>query len=75
MTDWTLFYNPAPVPSSWIMWLVVPLCLSVAVVYKTLRAKHVRQVFREVLVLMVYVIFGLVVLGAVLWAIQRYWPS
>ena len=68
-----LFYNPTIVPFGKLLWLLLPLCASVAIVYKTVRTDNVRKLHIEVLVLLVYILLGLIALGAGLWAIHTYW--
>ena len=53
---------------------LIPLCISVAVVYKTIRVKKLRRLPVAVAGLIGYMLVGLVALGAALWATQRYWP-
>lgn len=74
MIAWTLFYNPIPFRSGSLLWLLLPLCATVAVVYKTVRTQDVRRLPVEILSLLGYMTAGLVALGAVLWVIQAYWP-
>lgn len=74
MIAWIDFTSPMLISSAATIWLLIPVCLAVAVVYKTVRTAHLRNIFREVVVLMVYMLVGLVALGAGLWAIQSYWP-
>lgn len=69
-----LFYHPMTAPSGWTLWLILPLCLMVAIVYKTIRAQELRTVPRQVTMLMLYIVVGLVALGSALWAFQAYWP-
>ncbi|HUT61120.1 MAG TPA: hypothetical protein VNA25_25005 [Phycisphaerae bacterium] len=71
---WTPFYNPMPMSSATVLWLVLPLCASVAMVYKTVRTKDVRRLPWEVLWLFVYMVVGLIVLGVGLWLLMKYWP-
>ncbi len=71
---WTLFYNPLPLPSSAVLWLVLPLCAAVAIVYKTLRVKDIRRLPLVAAGLMLYISGGLAALGAGLWLLVRYWP-
>ena len=71
---WTLFYNPMNLTFHGLLYLLVPLCLSVAVVYKTIRVKHLRRLPVAIAGLIGYMLVGLLALGAGLWAIQRYWP-
>jgi len=69
-----LFVHPMIIPFNTILWLILPLCVSVAVVYKTIRVRRLRQLPLEAGVLVVYMIGGLLVLGASLWVIHEYWP-
>jgi hypothetical protein len=71
-----LFYNPYPLhmPSVAALWLVIPLCACVAIVYKALRVSEVRRLPLEAAKLLLYMVSGLVVLGAGLWALVSYWP-
>ena len=74
MTDWTLFRNPMALPFDSLLWFLGPLCVAVAIVYKTVRTQNLRRLPLEILVLMGYMVVGLVALGAGLWLIQEYWP-
>ena len=75
MIAWTLFYNPLPLNGDgWTLWLVLPLCLSVAATYKAIRTENLRRLPLEVLALMGYMTVGLVALGVALWTIHTYWP-
>jgi hypothetical protein len=74
MIAWTPFYHPMTLSSDAVMWLVLPLALAVAVVYKAIRVGHVRELPRQVAVLMVQMVAGLIALGLVLWAVATYWP-
>ena len=71
---WTIFQNPAPLHAGTVLWLVIPLCAAVAVVYKTLRTKDVRRLPWEAGGLLLYIAAGLVALGAGLWLLVQYWP-
>jgi len=70
----TIFQNPMTISSTTAMWMLLPICTAVAVIYKTIRAEHLRDIPREVIVLMIYMLVGLTVLGGSLWAVQEYWP-
>ena len=70
MIAWTMFYNPLIIPQNLALWLLPPLCLSVAVAYKTIRTKNLRRLPAEIAILMAYMISGLVLLGGILWAVQ-----
>ena len=69
-----LFTHPMILPFHTILWLVLPLCASVAVVYKTIRVNNIRRMPMEAGVLLVYMAVGLGVLGVALWAVHAYWP-
>lgn len=69
-----VFQNPMMISSLTAMWLLLPICTAVAVIYKTVRVEHLRNIPREVIVLMIYMVVGLTVLGGALWAVQKYWP-
>ena len=73
MIAWTPFLNPIHLPQSAALWLVIPLCASVAVVYKALRVPHIRQLPRAAAGLFLYMLGGLGVLGLTLWALHRFW--
>ena len=70
----TLFYHPIVLPKALELWLLLPLCAVVAVIYKAVRIEHVRRLPREALVTFLYMIGGLVGLGLVLWLLTDYWP-
>ena len=70
MIGWIIFYNPLTIPHSLALWGVLPLCLSVAVVYKTIRTKNLRSLPVEIPVLIAYMVGGLILLSAILWAVQ-----
>ena len=58
------------IPAWLVLWLILPLCVVVAVVYKTVRINDIRKLPRQIAALMVYMVGGLVLLGAVLWLVQ-----
>ena len=74
MPAWTIFQNPITIHSDSLLWLLAPLCVAVAVVYKAIRVHDIRRFHWEVLVLLGYMLVGLVVLGGGLWLLQEYWP-
>jgi len=70
----TLFYHPVQLPSSSLLWMILPLLVVVAVVYKTVRAHNVRRLALDTAYLVILMVLGLAGLGGALWLIQRYWP-
>lgn len=69
-----LFVHPQVLPFDMILWLVLPLCVSVAVVYKAIRVHSLRRLPVEASVLIIFMLGGLFTLGAALYAIHKYWP-
>ena len=69
-----LFVNPQILPFSMILWLLLPLCASVAVIYKTIRVRDLRQLPAQAGTLIIFMLGGLFALGAGLWIIHEYWP-
>lgn len=48
---------------------ILPLCLAVAVVYKTTRYEELRKLPAAILVLWVTIVFGMYAVGVGLWAL------
>lgn len=63
----TLFYNPVSIPWQLVPWLIIPLCVSIAIIYKTIRTQHPSLLPREIARMCLYIAAGLVALciGAV----------
>ena len=74
MIAWRLFYNPITLSFYHELWLLLPLCAAVGIVYKTIRVTHLGHLARQVLFLMAYMLAGLVILAVALWLIHEYWP-
>ena len=72
MTPAAIFFHPVTLPSDSLLWLMLPLVVSVAVVYKTLRTNNLRRLPLQILGLVGYIAGGTVVLAVGLWAIQAY---
>ncbi len=69
-----LFYKPIVISWDAVLWLVLPLCVSVAAVYKTIRTENVRKLPLQIVALVGYMVAGLIFLGLAMWAIYEYWP-
>ncbi len=52
-------------------WLLLPLCLSISIVYKTLRCRHLRDVPLAALVLWITIVAGMYAVGIGLWLVYR----
>ena len=75
MIAWQLFYHPVLLPFDSLVWLVLPLCASVSIIYKTLRTDSLRALPVQILGLFAYMVVGLAALGIGLWLLQEYWPT
>jgi hypothetical protein len=65
----TLFVTAMELTGRQRLMLMWPLCLAVALVYKTTRCNHLRAVPRETAVLWVTIVLAMYVVGAGLWAL------
>jgi hypothetical protein len=67
IADWQYqpFKKPAPVWDYWYL-LLLPLCLAISIVYKSVRCESMRRVPRDALVLFAFII---VVMVASAWAL------
>ena len=74
MIAWTLFYNPMILSFNRLLWLLIPLCASVAIVYKTVRIRRLDNLHIQIISLLLYMLVGLVLLGTGLWLLHEYWP-
>jgi hypothetical protein len=65
-----LAYTPfvQPLPGAWNLWylLLLPLCLGVAVVYKSIKCASMRHVPREATVVFLSILGGIIFAAAVL---------
>ncbi len=68
---YTLFLDPIPVGEGW-PWLLLPLAAGIAVVYKTLKVRNIRQMPLVAAGLTVTILAGMAVAGAALWLIVIY---
>jgi len=49
--------------------LMLPLCLSVAVVYKATRIDNLREAFAAALILWITIVIGMIAVGVGLWLV------
>jgi hypothetical protein len=64
----TLFTSGIPLSGGQRLVLMLPLCLSIAIVYKTTRCDDLRQVPLAALALWVTIVIGMAAVGVGLWA-------
>ena len=69
MTLATLFTTGIELTGMHRLLLMLPLCLSIAVVYKTTRCDDLREVPVAALTLWVTIVVGLLAVGVGLWAV------
>lgn len=69
-----LWYHPIQIGSTTALWLLGPLLLAVAIVYKTVRTDSLRMLPLQIGLLMLYMLGGLAALSLVLWGIHTWWP-
>ncbi len=62
----TLFLHPLPLWDYWV-WLIVPLCAAVSVVYKTIKCQHVHQIPREAVGITLWIIAAMIGVAAGVW--------
>ena len=67
----SLFVHPVEMGQD-SLWLVLPLCAAVAVVYKTVRIRDLRRLPLQILSLWGYMILGLIALGVAFWLLLEY---
>ena len=71
MIGWRIFLNPMELGTAHV-WLVLPLCALVAVVYKAIRVEHLRDLPRQILNLWALMAVALTALGAAFYLLLEY---
>lgn len=66
-----LFVDAIPVSGHGRIGLILPLCLAIAVVYKTLRMEDLRKMPMSVLPLWITIVAGMYLTGVALWAVFK----
>ena len=69
-----LFFKPIDVSEVW-LWMLLPLCLSVAVVYKTTKLKQLRRLPFSVAALFSTILLAVMAIGGVLYFLVYLWPG
>ena len=67
----TLFTHPLTIDSTSTIWMMIPLCVSVATAYKTIRVNTLRRLGLQITWLILYMVFGLAALATGFWAVQE----
>jgi hypothetical protein len=64
------FWQPLPVWDYWYI-LLVPLCLGISIVYKSIKCRTMRQVPREAAVIFLMIMMGMILAAAALVLLVR----
>lgn len=64
-----VFALAGPLSGSRHMLLILPLCLSIAIVYKTLRCENLREIPLASIILWGTIVVGMYAVGVALWAL------
>lgn len=67
---WRPFLDPLPLHEPW-MWLLVPLALAIAVVYKTLKLEDLRDVPVQAARLTGVIVLSMIAAATLLWMITE----
>jgi len=70
-----IFVHPMLLPGHVILWLALPLCVSIAIIHRTLRAEHLKGLWKRIVGLSVLMMVGLTVLAVALWLLLAHWPG
>ena len=62
--------QPLPVADYW-LWLVFPICLTISLVYKTIKADRFGDIFLAAAILFVSMIGGLALVTVALWLLTQ----
>ena len=65
---WRPFLDAMPIWDYW-PWLIIPLTVLVAIVYKSIKCKSMATVPREAATISFWILFGMVLAAGVLWGI------
>lgn len=73
MTDLlaTLFVTPIALGGAWRLLLMLPLCLSISIVYKTTRCDRLEELPKAILGLWITIVIGMFSVGVGLWAVYH----
>ncbi len=66
-----LFVNPLPLPSGARLWMLLPLLLCVATVYRASRARHVRELPLATLLTFINILVGMLLIAAGFYGLHR----
>ncbi|QDU73022.1 hypothetical protein [Mucisphaera calidilacus] len=67
---WRPFLDPLPLENHW-LWLMIPLALAVALIYKAIKLPDLSQLPAQTLVLSSQIIAFMVLVAAALWILTE----
>jgi hypothetical protein len=65
------FRQPLPVWDYWYL-LLIPLCVGISIVYKSIKCREMRQVPREASVIFIMIMLGMISTAAGLYVLMRF---
>lgn len=68
---WIPFLHPVKIPTGARLWMVLPLVLCVAAVYRATRVRTVRQMPKATLVTFVNIIIGMVAIAVAFYVVHQ----
>ncbi len=68
------FADPSYISIRHMLWMLLPLCLSVSIVYKTIRVGELASLSKQIAFMVAYIAAGLAGLGVAAWLLVTYWP-
>lgn len=68
---WVPFLHPLKLPAGARLWMVLPLVLCVAVVYRATRARHVREMPKDTLTTFVCIILGMIAIAVAFYLVHQ----
>ncbi len=71
MLAYTPFMQPLPGLWDYWIWLLLPLCIGVSVVYKSIKCRSMRKVPVQAIMITVYILVSMAAAGAALAGVVR----
>ncbi|MFH1748581.1 MAG: hypothetical protein ABIG44_16220 [Planctomycetota bacterium] len=68
---WIPFVHPVKLPAGARLWMVLPLVLCVAMVYRATRVRHVHEMPKATLLTFVYIVIGMVAIAIAFYLVHH----
>ncbi|HNX26030.1 MAG TPA: hypothetical protein PKK48_01335 [Phycisphaerae bacterium] len=72
MLGWTIFCNPVALPTSSILWLLLPLTFAVSLVYRAIKTPDADRIWLRTLTTFVFLTAGMAALGVAIYLLQLF---